>query len=210
MNQDGKNRAYFQETFQEVHAPEALAGKVRNMTKTEAKKLGLSVVKKLAVAAAIAAVLFAGSNVVAYATTGSTWLETVVVHFNVNGATYDMEVEGEQLPDGTVQYSTSVEVPDGATATFAIDSDSEWVTEYYHYAWVTDGDEAEVPRTEVVEENGKVYFINGDVKIDITEDMADGQAAGTYEENGMVYQYEVKEEPGAPGCYELHITSEEE
>ena len=54
MKQDEKNKAYFQETFQEVHAPEGLGRKVKNMTKTEAKKKGMPAVKKLAVAAAIA------------------------------------------------------------------------------------------------------------------------------------------------------------
>lgn len=149
----------------------------------EVKKIGMSAAKKLAVAAAVAAVLFAGSNGVAYAMTGSTWLETVVVKLNINGAWQEMEMEGEVLEDGTVQYSGTVEVPDETT---------------------------EFERTEVVEENGNVYLVDGDVKIDITEDVADGTASGTYEKNGVAYQYEVKEEPGVPGCWELHISSEEE
>lgn len=204
MKQDEKNKAYFQETFQEVHAPAGLYRKVRNMTKTETKRIGMSVAKKLAVAAAVAAVLFAGSNGVAYATTGSTWLETVVVKMNVNGAWYDVEMDGEVLEDGTVQYSTSVEVPDGEGAVVVIDGDSEWVEQAYYY-----GSDTEVTRTEVVEEDGKVYLIDGEVKIDITEDVADGEAAGTYEKDGMVCQYEVKAAAETAGCWELHISNEE-
>ena len=208
MNQDEKNKAYFQETFQEVHAPEGLYGKVRNMTKTEAKKTGMSVVKKLAVAAAIAAVVFAGSNGVAYATTGSSLLETVKVHFNVNGVTYDTDVNGEMLEDGTVVYSTSVDVPEDGTVEMVIANDAEDVE--YDYYIAVDKSDAALTRTEVLEEDGRIYFIDGDVKIDITEDMADGYAAGSFEREGAICQYEVKEEPGVPGCYELHITSEEE
>ena len=206
MSKDKKNRAYFQETFQELHAPDALCRKVKNMTKMEAKKIGMSVAKKLAVAAAIAAVLFAGSNGVAYAMTGSTWLETVVVKLNVNGVAYDMEMNGEVLEDGMVRYSGTVEVPDDSSGSVVMITDAEAAGQSYYMNMDTT---TEMDRTEVVEEDGKVYLVDGTVKLDITEDMADGQAVGSYEKNGVVYQYEVKEEPGAPGCFELHITSEE-
>lgn len=221
MNQDEKNKAYFQETFEEVHAPEGLCRKVKNMTKTEGKKIRMSVAKKLAVAAAIAAALFAGSNGVAYATTGSTWLETVVAKLNVNGVMQDIELEGEVLEDGTVQYSTSVNVEDGDTVEISLISDAEdadsikidgngaesSAPEYYI---IMDTTTTVDDITEVMQENGKVYFVDGDVKIDITEDMTDGNASGSYEKNGVIYQYEIKEEPGVPGCYELHISSEEQ
>ena len=98
----------------------------------------------------------------AYAMTGSTWVESVVAKLIVNGVEQDVDSAGEP------------------------------------------------GRTEIVEENDRIYFIDGDVKFDITEDMADGQAFGNYEKDGMVYEYEVKEQAGVPGCYELHITSEEQ
>ncbi|MBR6642950.1 MAG: hypothetical protein IKL28_04720 [Lachnospiraceae bacterium] len=118
------------------------------MSEMNGKKKGMSVVKKLAVAAAIAAVLFAGSNGVAYAMTGSTWVETE-----------DAETSSEVI--------------------------------------------------EVAEENGRIYLLAGDMKLDITEDMTDGAASGSYEKNGVTFEYEVREQPGAPGCYELHILSED-
>ena len=206
MKQDEKNKAYFQETFQEVHAPEGLGRKVKNMTKTEAKKKGMAAVKKLAVAAAIAAVLFVGSNGVAYAMTGSTWLETVMVKLYVNGVAYDMEMTGEELEDGTVQYSGTVEVPDGSSGSVVILNDAECVGQEYYVVMDTT---TEIERTEVVEEHGRIYLVDGMMKLDITEDMEDGQAAGSYEKNAVVYQYEVREETGVPGCFELHLTSEE-
>ena len=205
MKQDEKNKAYFQETFGEVHAPESLCRKVTNMTKTEAKKMGMSVVKKLAVAAAIAAVLFAGSNGVAYAMTGSTWLETVVVKLNVNGAWYDMEMDGEMLEDGTVQYSATVEVPDGATTMIVTDAMENWEQDYYGV--VSQDGEIIVDQPNVAEENGRVYITDSNVKIDITEDVQDGQAAGTYEKDGLTYNYEVT---GSTGCWEFSIFVSEE
>lgn len=187
MNKEEKMKEYVQNTYDELHAPDGLRRKVINMTKTEAKKTGMSVAKRFAVAAAIVAVLFAGSNGVAYATTGSTWLETVVVHFNINGVTYDAELEGEQNEDGTVTYSGIVEGMDGAT-TIVIDSDSEsWEQDYYF----SSDNIIEIDRQEIIEEDGRIYLADGDVKTDITEDVQDGRASGTYNKNGMIYEYEV-------------------
>ena len=207
MNKENNNRTYFKETFEEMHAPEGLRRKVKNMTNMETRKAGRSVVKKLAVAAALTAVVFAGSNGVAYAMTGSTWVESVVAKLIVNGVEQDVELQGEVLEDGTVQYSTTLDVQEGDEVQLSLVTDAENVNPDY----VLNVDSAGEPgRTEIVEENDRIYFIDGDVKLDITEDMADGQAFGNYEKDGMVYEYEVKEQAGVPGCYELHITSEEQ
>ena len=205
MSKEDKLKEYVRNTYDELHAPEGLRRKVMNMNEFDTKKMGMSVVKKLAVAAAIAAVLFAGSNGVAYAMTGSTWLETMMARINVNGVWQDVELEGEVLEDGTIQYSTTLDVQEEEPVGMVIVTDSvppEYVEIY------TDST-VEPERTEIVVEDGIIYLMDGDVKIDITEDMEDGIATGSYEKNSMVYQYEVKEEPGVPGCYELHISSEE-
>ena len=191
-----------------MHAPEGLRRKVMDMKQLDVKKMGKSVGKKLAVAAAIAAVLFAGSNGVAYAMTGSTWVETVVAKIHVNGVWQDVEMEGEVLEDGTVQYSTNLEVQDGEFVDIVLVNDLEGA-ESPEYCINMDTTTTVDCNTGVVQEDGKVYFVDGDVKIDITGDMADQIATGSYEKDGVTYQYEVKEEPGVPGCYELHISSEE-
>lgn len=72
MKKDMENRTYYCNTFQEVHAPKALAGKVINMTNH--KKNNLTLIKKFAVTAASLVALFVGSNAIAYAATGSTWV----------------------------------------------------------------------------------------------------------------------------------------
>jgi hypothetical protein len=205
MSKEDKLKEYVRNTYDELHAPEGLRRKVMNMNEFDTKKMGMSVVKKLAVAAAIAAVLFAGSNGVAYAMTGSTWVETMMARINVNGVWQDVELEGEVLEDGTIQYSTTLDVQEEEPVGMVIVTDSvppEYVEIY------TDTT-VEPERKEIVVEDGIIYLMDGDVKIDITEDMEDGIATGSYEKNSMVYQYEVKEEPGVPGCYELHISSEE-
>ncbi|MBQ7863402.1 MAG: hypothetical protein IJ353_02925 [Lachnospiraceae bacterium] len=221
MNKEDKVKEYVQSTYDELHAPEGLRRKVMNMTEMKAKKTGMSVGKKLAMAAAIAAVLFAGSNGVAYAMTGSTWVENVVARISVNGVWQDVEMEGVVLEDGTVQYSTTLDVQDEDSVEIvlvsdAVDADSLKIS-------AGDGAESSFPEIYinmdttttadcnigVVKEDDSVYFVDGDLKIDITEDIADGAASVRYEKNGETYQYEVKEEPGVPGCYELHISSEE-
>ena len=72
MKKDRNYTASYYETFQEVHAPEALAGKVMNMTNQN--KNNKSFIKKFAVTAACLATLFVGSNAIAYAATGATWI----------------------------------------------------------------------------------------------------------------------------------------
>lgn len=205
MNKENKMKEYVQSTYDELHAPDGLRRKVMNMSEVNGKKMGMSVVKKLAVAAAIAAVLFAGSNGVAYAMTGSTWVETMIARMSINGVWQDVELDGEVLEDGTVQYSKTLDVQDGEMVEMVLVTDS------------ANGDQSgnnmnvavEQERTEVLEEDGSVYLIVGDRKLDITEDMEDGTATGNYEKNGAVYNYEVKEKPGTQGCFELHIIREE-
>ncbi len=127
MNKENKLKEYIQNTYDELHAPDGLQRKVMNMNEVNAKKMGMSVVKKLAVAAAIAAVLFAGSNGVAYAMTGSTWVETMMAKVSINGVEQEMELEmeGEVLEDGTVQYSTSFEVEEGDSVSITFSEEAE-------------------------------------------------------------------------------------
>ena len=206
MNKENHNKNYFKETFEEMHAPEGLRRKVIKMSEYKEKKNGMSVVKKLAVAAALAAVVFAGSNGVAYAMTGSTWVESMLARVRINGEWQNVEMEGEILEDGTVQYSTTLEVEEDDEVEIVVDSEAEGAEQY---AITVENSAAFDNAGIVVDEDGKVYLADGEVKLEITEDMLDGTASGSYEKNGIVYQYEVTEEPGVPGCYELQLTSEE-
>ena len=124
MSKEDKLKNYVQNTYGELHAPEDLRRKVMNMDERNVKKKEMSVGRKLAMAAAIAAVLFAGSNGVAYAMTGSTWVETVVAKINLTGVWQEVEMEGVVLEDGTVQYSTTLNVQDEDSVEFVLISDA--------------------------------------------------------------------------------------
>ncbi|MBQ7777211.1 MAG: hypothetical protein IJ379_14935 [Lachnospiraceae bacterium] len=200
MKDDMELKKEYNATFAEIHAPEALAGKVKNMAGLESKKVGVSLVKKLALTAAAFAALFVGSNGVAYAATGSTWIQPILVRLNGTEYQVDMEAQVEEdgtitysgvvgadmekqvSEDGTVTYSGVVEEGDGPTAIMISGKSDEMGEVTYNI---------DITTPEVVEEDGRIYFTDGDVKVDITEDLADGEATGTYEVNGVKNQYQV-------------------
>lgn len=126
MNEEKQNKTYYQETFHEVHAPQALAERIGNMNELKEKKKPGMIAKGLAVAAAAAVILFAGSNGIAYATTGSSLFEL--------------------LQQGS--------------------------------------------KAKIVLEDDRVYIVDGDVKIDVTDELREkGQAIGTYEKDGSTKDY---------------------
>ncbi len=77
---DIKLKEEYKETFTGICAPEALRKKIKDIATEEKKKTKVTVIRKVAVAVAVLLVLFMGSNVVAYATTGSTWVKSMVVY----------------------------------------------------------------------------------------------------------------------------------
>lgn len=106
VNADKKNRAYYQETFNEVHASQALAGKVMNMANKKEKTGMTTLTKKMAVAAAVLAFLLVGSNGVVYAATGSTWIGGVfrdITDFTgaITGTEYVQATEEVDISVGT-------------------------------------------------------------------------------------------------------------
>ncbi|MBQ8278594.1 MAG: hypothetical protein IJZ23_02015 [Roseburia sp.] len=51
----------------------------------------------------------------------------------------------------------------------------------------------EVEGVEVIDEANSIYWVDGDVKIDITNKLEDGSASGIYEKDGCFHEYEVTE-----------------
>lgn len=127
MNDDMKLKIDYKDTFAEIHAPEALARKVSNMTKVDVKTK-TSFMKRFAVAAAAFAILFAGSNGVVYAATGSTWIESVVVYFNGSG--YDAEVGGDAGEDAVIYTETEEQDVKGTEIT--ITDETPFIMEEYN------------------------------------------------------------------------------
>ena len=57
-------------------------------------------------------------------------------------------------------------------------------------------------------EEDSVYLTDNDIKIDITEDIADGQADVSYEKDGKAYRYVIEESPYVSGAYDYYLVEE--
>ena len=123
MSGEEYNRELFKETFEEIPVPEGLAEKVGSITVGNTKRqrtvMG-SVLRKVAIVAAILVALFAGSNGIAYAMTGETWVETMIVKFNIGDIVYEVEVEEQQLRNGESIYAGELEMENGEKGHFAV------------------------------------------------------------------------------------------
>lgn len=172
MNTDKKIKELYVDVFDEIYASDELLRKVINMSDTNNKKSIRTAVKVLYAVAAVAVLLIA-SNVIAYAATGNTLLNVII-----NGEEHTLSVEGE---DGIYTYTYG--------------TDSEKVDIIFEGEF-SDGDtlymeESSSVTPSVNKEGGKTYLICDDVKIDITEDMKDGSAEGTFKLDGITFGYTV-------------------
>ena len=183
MNVEKQNREYYQETFREVHAPGGMVERLMNMEEGKNKKKAGSAAKWIAIAAVAAVFLFAGSNGIAYATTGSTGVETMVQRIKINGVEYEVDMEERQKSNGDVYYVGSVEIGNGDVSNVKYETlDDEFSTlmvsiDYSHRLRVKDG---------------RAYVTDINTEIDVTDEvLKNGQATGTYEVNGYTKEYRV-------------------
>lgn len=146
--------------------------------------------------AALTLVVLVGGNGAVYAATGNSLFHTVMIY--VNGKGYVANLEEQVDEDGNVYYSGTYEVEDGAESVF-ITNEAE-ITEDVTY-------EIQMNTVNVQEKDGKLYLVDGDMELDITEDLADGEASGAYEKDGVTYQYEVS---GENGSWSISVMSGEE
>ncbi len=195
MSGEEQNRSFYKETFEEITVPEGLVEQVGSITDGNRKRQRTvvgSVMRKVAIAAAVLVALFAGSNGVAYAMTGETWVEKIIIRRNENGVEYEIEAEVYQLKTGETIYYGEYTTPDGGKHG-AVDYDGEGP-----YMYVRFEDEG----AEIWSYDGKTYIWDGDMELDISEDFADdGHAKGTYVVNGVFKRYALKEnEDGTVSC----------
>lgn len=214
-----KNEELYRETFDEVHIPQALLGKVRNMDMEKKKITRRSKLRYAVAALGIMAAVFFASNGICYAATGSTWVGKVT--FTINGKKMEKNMTWTKKDDGTLVGQAKISGQNGEdeTHTFIIDEYSAGKngepTEMPDIEIVTDKDAASVTRKEngasvegeaatgvsvddvvLEQEDGRVYLVakeGGQVmaKEDITEDFADGTASGQIIWGGVTYQYHV-------------------
>ena len=195
------NRDYVRGAYDEIHAPDALFGKVMDMKNKEVKKFDKRNVLKYAAAFAAIAVAFAGSNGICYAATGETWVEKAYVYINGEKQEVDMtwsqdgdtlvgqaeittddgvvyEVVEDPNEDGDVVVEDVVmEFTDSNVDEFAVDNDGTGV------------DISQDNMPQLKSEGGKVYLVVDDETVDITEDIADGEATGEIKYDGKVVGY---------------------
>ncbi len=186
MSGEEQNRSFYKETFEEIPVSEGLAERVGKISEADAKRRrnGVGcVLRKVAIAVAVLVALFAGSNGIAYAMTGETWVEKIIIRRNTDGVEYEMEAEVHQLKNGETVYYGEYTTTDGKLHA-AVDYDGEGP---YIYFWFED------EGAEIWSHDGKTYIWDGDMELDISEDFADdGHARGTYVVNGIYKRYGLK------------------
>lgn len=205
-----KNKEAIKHVYDEIHAPDALFGKVMEMDKKQSKMRN---VMKYAVGTAAAfAIAMITSNGICYAATGETWISKAIVY--INGEETEQEVTWHQngdyvygevevpVEDGEVQveafsFVAEDEIPDEVLITaeegYALDGSVD--AAYTQDAFIV----------ELEEVDGKVYLITETERIDITEDFRDGEATGTFEYEGLTVRYKAI---GTVEDCELQITCE--
>ena len=175
------NKDKYKQAFSVLHASKDMDLEVLMMKKEKNKK---NIIKKMSVAIAGLAFLFVGSNGIAYAATGSTWVSKVINFTTGNGT--DVEIVQE---DNSLSYQISregdndyVSVQDGKLY-FVFDDIKEDVTEkcseenYYKYEYTDEQKMRHViliggtPDTAgwaelIFDENGEYLFNQMNVGID--------------------------------------------
>lgn len=190
-----KNKEYVRGAFDEIHAPDALFGKVMDMNKKESRMR--NVLKNVTKVAAALVLTFAASNGICYAATGETWVSKAVVY--INGEPEEMDVTWHQ--DGDDVYAEiTVDADDEASVVYI-----EETGEIGDDAVVTEGSVDDIITVNIEEKDGKVYLNTGSESIDITDDISDGKATGTLEMDGMTMNYTVT---GDAGEYNLELSCE--
>lgn len=172
------NKKLYKDTFDEITMSEEAFGKVRNM-KIEGKKTKRKLCFRFATVLAALVVVFALSNGIAYAATGSSLIEKAVDiwYEDENGMIVEMYIDGEKQEN--------------------ISSDIE---KSGHYEWIYENgvkQEMDISYAyvgKVKEIDGRVYLILGDneKRFDITEDFKDGEAEVEVECFGNTLLYTVE------------------
>lgn len=194
-----KNREAVKCLYDEIHAPDALSGKVMEMDKKQSKVR--NIVKYAMGTAAALALAFVTSNGICYAATGQTWVSKANVY--INGEAMEQELEWHQ--EGDLLYST-IEVPveegdEARVEVYSFVTDREQPVEQMmimsdstlekavNEGAITGTEDALL--AELLQEEGKVYLVTPEEKIDITEDFRDGEASGTFACGTLYLTYKV-------------------
>ncbi|MCM1083381.1 MAG: hypothetical protein NC393_05825 [Clostridium sp.] len=189
------NKSYYKGTFDEVHIPEALLGKVVNMDMDKTKKRKTNKLRVALAGVAAFALCMIVSNGICFAATGETWVSKVIM--TINGEDVEQEVTWHQEGDvivGELEYELENEEDEisitmqgqvvGDDMEMELSNNEDDIkAEIY--------DNGDYISAEVDTEAGKTYFLVGESKIDITDDIADGKASGELDYDGQRFGYEI-------------------
>lgn len=194
-----KEQEKYKQMMNEIHVSETTLRKVMEMDMSKKMLNKKKMMKKIGTIAAALTVCVVASNGICYAATGQSWVSKAVIY--INGEKVEQDVLMEDQGDGKVAFE--VDVPEdgdkSVAAKVVMDETGEMTPEEAADL------EVETVLGTVVEEDGKQFFKYGEEKIDITEDLADGEASGTFEISGDKYTYKVM---GEDGNYGVSVTSE--
>lgn len=192
-----KEQEKYKQMMNEIHVSETTLRKVMEMDMNKKMLNKKKMMKKIGTIAAALTVCLVASNGICYAATGQSWVSKAVIY--INGEKVEQDVVLEDRGDGTVGFE--VEAPtDGESSVAAgviMDDNGKIKSD--------DVSDEELMLGGVVDEDGKQFFQYDEKKIDITEDLADGEASGTFEIYGDKYCYKVV---GEDGNYGVSVSSE--
>lgn len=186
------NKSYYKGTFDEVHIPKALLGKVVNMDMDKTKKRKTNKLRVALASVAAFALCMIVSNGICFAATGETWVSKVIM--TINGEEVEQEVTWHQEGDviiGELEYELENE-EDEISITMQGQYDMEMeLSNNEDNIKAEIYDSGDYISAEVDTEAGKTYFSVGECKIDITDDIVDGKASGELDYDGKRFGYEV-------------------
>lgn len=173
MNQYKSNHEFYQSVFDEVHASDELIMKVQNMTDNKTKKK-VYAIRKIAIVAAAVMLMFVASNAIVYAATGATWVEHLIT-VTVDGQNRDANMIDKYDDNGNLDSrEIIIDYGNGLREGFGFDGDD---------AEKVDPSDFQINHVgsvepSIVKENDRVFldWNMADIREDITEDIADGQA----------------------------------
>lgn len=124
MNNEQKNKVFFRSAFDELRAPDELKRKVKQMNAEKTRRR--APLLKVACVIAILVMAFVSSNAVAYAASGATWVERVMMSVTVNGEKTQVPMDIYEDENGNSYATTSFEVDEGETHQFSFEMEGDF------------------------------------------------------------------------------------
>ncbi|MCC8050899.1 MAG: hypothetical protein LIP10_09625 [Clostridiales bacterium] len=184
-----KNQTYYREVFDSVYASEELKKRIQNINSNSRRKT--FALRKLANVAAAIVIVFCSINVVSYAATGEAWIATVleqtIAYINENPQ--DVEMIKSVSEDGATQYSYVYPEDDGATSVFLVGKEESGEEASEQESETLD---VQFPDPSIVTEADRIYLVVDEIRIDITDDIADEECEGTFTWQNQIWRYEIK------------------